>query len=274
MEECRLLTKDDIEVRVGQTSTYSYDGQSVVKVSLLLYKNARIDMKILDELYTPMGWRRTHKLIGDNLYCLVEVFNPATKEWIGKEDVGVESNTEAEKGQASDAFKRACVNWGIGRELYTAPKVSIELNEKEYSIDQNKRIKVWASFSVSLIEYDKKNRTISNLEIVDRFGRVRFSMNPFGSTSPEDKSSVPDKNAVETRKAVRAVASPKYKPLDPDTYYKIIKNFSLGKAAKSGNDYRMEWVSMTNAGKEEVKAFNSAVMEYCKNNLLPLPKDF
>lgn len=113
MDEIRLLGKEDIDVRVAQTNTYNNNGQTVVKVSLLLYKNARVDMKILDELFTPMGWKRTHRLIGDRLYCQVEVWDAEKKEWICKEDVGVESNTEAEKGQASDSFKRACVNWGI-----------------------------------------------------------------------------------------------------------------------------------------------------------------
>ena len=174
MEEIRLLSKEDIDVRVAQTNIYNNNGQQVVKVNLLLYKNARVDMKILDELFTPFGWKRTHKLIGDRLYCQVEVWDAEKKEWICKEDVGVESNTEAEKGQASDSFKRACVNWGIGRELYTAPRISIELNDKEYTRDQQGKIRVWASFSVKSIDYDTKTMTITSLEIQDRFGNVRF----------------------------------------------------------------------------------------------------
>ena len=177
MDEIRLLSKEDIDVRVAQTNTYNNNGQLVVKVSLLLYKDARVDMKVLDELFTHMGWKRTHKLIGDRLYCQVEVWDAEKKEWICKEDVGVESNTEAEKGQASDSFKRACVNWGIGRELYTAPRISIELNDKEYTRDQQGKIRVWASFSVKSIGYDTKTRTITSLEIQDRFGNVRYSMN-------------------------------------------------------------------------------------------------
>ena len=172
MEEIRLLSKEDIEVRVAQTLA----GNNKVRVNLLLYKNARVDMKIMDELFTPMGWKRTHKLIGDRLYCCVEVYNPETKEWICKEDVGVESNTEAEKGQASDSFKRACVNWGIGRELYTAPRISVELTDKEYTRGQDGKIRVWATFGVKSIGYDANSRTITSLEIQDRFGNVRFSM--------------------------------------------------------------------------------------------------
>ena len=125
--EIRLLTADEIDVHVAQT--ISRDG--IVKVNLLLYKDARVDMKILDELYGPMGWKRTHQLIGDRLYCTIEVRDPETHEWIAKQDVGTESNTEPEKGQASDAFKRAGFNWGIGRELYTAPKIQVILNQNE-----------------------------------------------------------------------------------------------------------------------------------------------
>ena len=136
MDEIRLLGKEDIDVRVAQPLA----GNNKVRVSLLLYKNARGDMKILDELFTPMGWKRSHKMIGDRLYCQVDVWDAEKKEWICKEDVGVESNTEAEKGQASDSFKRACVNWGIGRELYTAPRIVVELKENEYTKDQNNRI--------------------------------------------------------------------------------------------------------------------------------------
>ena len=197
MEEIRLLSKEDIDVRVAQTNIYNNNGQQVVKVNLLLYKNARVDMKILDELFTPMGWKRTHKLIGDRLYCCVEVYNPETKEWICKEDVGVESNTEAEKGQASDSFKRACVNWGIGRELYTAPRITIELNDSEYTKDQNSRIKVWAYFSVKSIRYDSKTRIITSLEIQDKYGNVRFTMGQSGQQTQTSQ-------AVKARRAAKA----------------------------------------------------------------------
>ena len=86
MKEIRLLGKEDIDVRVAQTSTYEKDGKPVVKVSLLLYKDARVDMKILDELFTPMGWKRTHRMIGDRLFCQVEVWDEDKCEWICKED--------------------------------------------------------------------------------------------------------------------------------------------------------------------------------------------
>lgn len=241
MEEIRLLSKDDIEVRVAQTSA----SQQGVKVSLLLYKNARVDMKILDELYTPMGWKRTHKLIGDRLYCQVEVWDDQKKEWICKEDVGVESNTEAEKGQASDSFKRACVNWGIGRELYTAPRISVDLGEREYSKDQSGRVRVWASFQVSEIGYDKKTRTITSLVITDRFGNVRFQMGEQAQAKPKTSK--------------KQVA---YQPMESSAYWKIIKFFAEGTPAKSGQDYRSAWIEATHAGENEILKFDNDVDNY------------
>ena len=250
MEEIRLLSKEDIDVRVAQTNIYNNNGQQVVKVNLLLYKNARVDMKILDELFTPFGWKRTHKLIGDRLYCQVEVWDAEKKEWICKEDVGVESNTEAEKGQASDSFKRACVNWGIGRELYTAPRISIELNDKEYTRDQQGKIRVWASFSVKSIDYDTKTRTITSLEIQDRFGNVRFSMGGSVQQSQSEPS-----QAVKARRAAKAA----YQPMSEEMYWKIVAAYAQGKTTKTGGDYKMTWIATTHAGTEQIAKFDNDV---------------
>lgn len=107
----RDLTAEEIDCRV---STCNENG-----VSLLLYKDARCDMNILDETVGAMNWQRRHTR--DNANCIVELWDDTKKQWIAKEDTGTESYTEKEKGQASDSFKRACFNWGIGRELYTAP---------------------------------------------------------------------------------------------------------------------------------------------------------
>ena len=112
----RALKADEVECRVG-TCAKTY-------VTLLLYKDARCDMVLLDEVCTPMGWKREHSR--DNANCTVSIWDDEHKQWVSKEDTGTASNTEAEKGLASDSFKRACVNWGIGRELYTAPFIKIQ----------------------------------------------------------------------------------------------------------------------------------------------------
>lgn len=119
----RKLRADEIECRVG-TEKKNPDG-SVKGCSILLYKDARCDMRLLDEVVGQMNWKREHRSIDGRLYCTVSIYDKERGEWVSKEDVGVESRTEAEKGQASDAFKRACFNWGIGRELYTAPFIWI-----------------------------------------------------------------------------------------------------------------------------------------------------
>jgi len=113
--EFRNLKADEIEVRV----------QSVKKngLILLLYKDARCDMNILDEVVGNMNWQREHTR--DNKNCIVSIWDDKKSQWIKKEDTGTESNTEMAKGLASDSFKRACFNWGIGRELYTSPFIWI-----------------------------------------------------------------------------------------------------------------------------------------------------
>lgn len=114
----RELRADEVDARV---STINDKG-----LSLLLYKDARCDMNILDETVGSTNWEREHEIIGDRLYCTVSIFDEDKNAWVSKQDVGTESYTEKEKGQASDSFKRACFNWGIGRELYTAPFIWIK----------------------------------------------------------------------------------------------------------------------------------------------------
>lgn len=113
MIKFRDLTADDVECRVSQINEKG--------LVLLLYKDARCDMNILDETVGPMNWQRHHNR--DNANCTVSIWDSEKNQWISKEDTGTESNTEKEKGLASDSFKRACFNWGIGRELYTAPLI-------------------------------------------------------------------------------------------------------------------------------------------------------
>lgn len=116
----RDLRADEVECRIGQINK---DGKGL---SLLLYKDARCDMAILDETVGAENWQREHYEVKGNMYCRVSIWDEAKQQWVWKADCGTESNTEAQKGEASDSFKRACVNWGIGRELYTAPRIWIK----------------------------------------------------------------------------------------------------------------------------------------------------
>lgn len=174
--EFRMLRADEIECRVG---TLNDKG-----CSLLMYKDARVDMRLLDEVVGAMNWRRTHELINGNLFCSVEIFNEKIGEWVKKQDVGVESNTEKEKGQASDAFKRACFNWGIGRELYTCPFVWVNLDASEIGVRKNGTNYVKTQFFVKTIDY--KDGKVSDLVVVDNKGNVRYNMN--GKVDKEDNA--------------------------------------------------------------------------------------
>lgn len=169
MKDIRTLRADEIECRVQQVKKNG--------CVLLIYKDARVDMRILDEVYGSENWQRTHEVINGNLFCNVEIWCDEKKQWIKKQDVGTESNTEKQKGEASDSFKRACFNVGIGRELYTAPFTWINLAENEVTESNGKfSLKFGISFSVKEIEYNE-NKEITKLVIIDNKKTVRFSYN-------------------------------------------------------------------------------------------------
>ena len=140
--------------------------------SLLLYKNARVDMDVLDETVGAMNWQRKHSR--ENANCIVSIYDEDKKIWVEKEDTGTESFTEKEKGLASDSFKRACFNWGIGRELYTSPFIWI--SDSKY-IKKNKEGKLTLTDKFSVKEITIVDKVITELEIIDNKGVVVFSTN-------------------------------------------------------------------------------------------------
>ena len=180
----RLLKAEEIECRVG-----TINGKGC---SLLLYKDARVDMKILDETYGVGNWQRTHEVINDNLFCTIEIWNDRINQWVKKQDVGTESYTEKEKGEASDSFKRAGFNVGIGRELYTSPFIWImpksdmkPYNTKDLNGNEANEFYLYKTgayttktvFKVKTIGYDEENK-INKLIIVDHKGNTRFMLIP------------------------------------------------------------------------------------------------
>ena len=167
----RLLRAEEIECRIAMVNEKG--------LSLLLYKDARVDQRILDETFGAFGWKRSHQCIDGNLYCTVEVYNKDSGEWVSKQDVGTTGYTEKEKSQASDSFKRACFNWGIGRELYSAPfiwvpaaKTSIQKKGDKYISNER--------FSVSAISFND-NREIVSLEITDSHGQTVYVLQQSGN---------------------------------------------------------------------------------------------
>lgn len=164
------LTSKEIDFRIQSISKKGY-------ATILAYKDARADMNRLDEAAWVLGWKREHKLVGQNLHCIVSIYNEETKEWVSKEDVGTESMTEKEKGEASDSFKRACFNWGIGRELYDYPFICIKLNEAEYELGSDGKVKQTYDLKLKQWEWTSEfeNWKLKLLSAKDDTGTARFS---------------------------------------------------------------------------------------------------
>ena len=119
------LSINEIDFRVQSVNKGGY-------ATILAYKDARVDMKRLDAVYGVCGWQKKYEVINNNLFCSVGIYSKDLQQWVWKQDVGTESMTEKTKGQASDAFKRACFNFGIGIELYDYPIIQIQLNDTEF----------------------------------------------------------------------------------------------------------------------------------------------
>lgn len=212
----RLLTANEIDCRIGNTTEKG--------ASILLYKDARVDMRILDETYGSMNWQRRHEVVNGNLFCTIEVWDSEKGCWVSKQDVGTESFTEKEKGEASDSFKRAGFNWGIGRELYTAPFIWITTT----SDDLDNRGKIKTKFFVREIAYNEQNE-INHLVIVDGKGNARFTFGKVkgdsGKVKAADKQEVTlddaieDMYACETLDAVKVCWS-KYPQFKSDDNFK------------------------------------------------------
>ena len=156
----RPLTANEIECRVGNVA------KSGSGFFLLLYKNARVDQTILDETFGAWNWQSKYYQVKNTMVCSVGVYNESRKEWIWKDNGGDDDyQAEQVKAELSDAFKRACFNWGIGRELYYSPKIWINAQGENTTS---------ARYSVKVIEYDDKKRITRLVIINDKTKEVVF----------------------------------------------------------------------------------------------------
>ena len=182
----RVLKPEEIECRLQSFSDKT--------ATFLLYKDVRTDVRVLSETYGDM-WKNEYSEINGNIYCTISIWNDQLKAWISRSNVGTESNIEHEKGQASDAMKRAGFMWGIGTELYTAPQIKVDLTDKD----------IWngkctLKLSVKEVEITDDHR-IRKLVLVDMWGNVRFiwslgneqtsAIAPMSSESPDHISAQP-----------------------------------------------------------------------------------
>ena len=155
----RLLKANEISCRVNQINEKG--------LTLLLYKDARVDMDILDETVGSMNWQREHKELKGNIYCGVSIYNDKINQWVTKWDSGKESNTEAEKGESSDSFKRSCTNWGIGRSLYTSPFIYIPAEKTKIVKNDKGKYITYDKFSIEKIVYNEQEE-ISGISIINQ----------------------------------------------------------------------------------------------------------
>lgn len=224
----RRLNADEIDVRVA-----------VVKAngcSVLLYKDARVDMNILDETVGPERWQRAHEVIDGNLYCNVGIWferrGDGFGDWVWKQDVGTESYTEKEKGQASDSFKRACFNWGIGRELYTAPFIWISSTQTNIvkAGQHNDKYTVKDHFYVDEIGYDK-NGKINKLVIKNDGDNIVYSMGK--KPKKEEKKKEEKKKEEQTDVTVERITAKEAKVLEkmmesrPKMLQSVLKRYGV-----------------------------------------------
>ncbi len=202
----RDLRADEVEVRVAQV-----DKKAGKWCTLLLYKDARCDQNILDETVGATNWQRHHTR--DNANCIVSIWDHEKQQWIEKEDTGTESNTEAQKGLASDSFKRACFNWGIGRELYTAPLIFV--NAQDFQGKDNYEIKEFngkyqpkADFYVDKMEVVNKRITFLVIKNRKKSNKVVFTWGKAGADPNQMDLGLPDETPAPAEPAAPAEPQP------------------------------------------------------------------
>ncbi len=196
----RKLKADEIECRV---KTVKENG-----ISLLLYKTARVDRAILDETFGLMNWQNDFKVIDGKMYGGIGI--KSENEWVWKWDCGTESNTEKEKGEASDCFKRAGFKWGIGTELYTTPFIWIAGNGNDLK---------YKKFEVSEIGY-AENGDINKLVIIDDKGNNVFTL------GIKKKPEKPIKGTITTEDAEIYIKMSKINDIETlKSYYEVNKSY-------------------------------------------------
>ena len=247
MNMFRTLRADEIDCRIAQVKDNG--------LSLLLYKDARCDQNILDEVVGPFKWKREHTR--DNRNCIVSIWSDDLQQWISKEDTGTESNTEKEKGLASDSFKRACFNWGIGRELYTAPFIWI--SAKDCNLKESKgRLTCFDRFTVKGIGYT--DGVITGLQIKNQAtGKVCYNWGVINEEAP-DKPEQPDDEPAEVKPIVQDAPSTvekaaKVPAVDkPDPVANFIRNEITDIQERVGLDSYQE-------AKKQILEFSKALVE-------------
>ena len=180
-----LLQPEDIEVRVGNKI------KDTDNISLLLYQDSRCTARNLNKQFGAFGWQIDYKVVGDQIYGTLSIWDEDKKQWVSKSDTGDKSNISEDKGQSSDILKRCAVRWGFGTELYTAPKIIVPNDGYNCS-----------GYKVSEIQYND-NREITHITLVNRFGKVVYTWNINNQENPpvnNNNNNIPCKSNIELLK--------------------------------------------------------------------------
>ena len=240
--EFRKLKASEIDARVA---TVTEKG-----CSILLYKDARTDQNILDETVGCLNWQRSHQLIGDRLYCTVSIWDAEKNQWVSKQDVGTESYTEKEKGQASDSFKRACFNIGIGRELYTAPFIWIKNCDIK---EKNGKYTTYDRFKVDSIGYDEEGNI--NKLVIRNLGSTFTSKNEIvyqlgDAQTEEEKMQAKSKEKI-TEMHVKSIRTTLEKNPEAMTEEGLCKYFKVKKIEDMTMENLQEFLRIIRGGNKK-----------------------
>lgn len=224
-KKIRSLKPNEIEIRIQQVSEKG--------VQLLLYKDSRCDKRILDETFGVNGWKNRYEEIKGNLFCTISIWDEEKEQWIDKCDCGTESFSEKEKGEASDAFKRAGFNVGIGRELYTRifyfanVPTKQNLQTKKYEL-----VNKYEKFEVAEIFTNEDTEKIEKIKIADSKGNIVFS---YGYSKPANKK----EEAKNEEKTIEMITDNQVKAIHilfgkiETSENQVFKNFTNDKAKES-----------------------------------------
>lgn len=280
-KEIPLLKEDDIEVRIQQACKGN-------KALALLYKTARTDMRILDEVFGIYGWKDEYKEIKGNLYCGISIYNESTKEWITKWDCGIESQQDdgnERKAEASDALKRAGFKLGIGRELYSAPTMYINaetevIGKTPKGKDKYGLVNQFERYNVSRISYNDK-REIASLEIVNSKGDVVYSFNcgRNQTNAPIIRDTEKQKHITQNQEKQVATQNTQSNDISLEQAKKVC--FASGRSANIPfgelKDNQLEWVVENGKGKykeaAEIILKSRKFLKECQDDDTDIPFD-
>ncbi len=207
------------------------------KMNCVAYVDARQVQDKLDDVCGPANWADDYRVINNNMFAGVGInvsSNPENPQWVWKWDCGTESNTEKEKGESSDAFKRAAVKWGVGRFLYTLDMVL--LDQKDYK----GRLKPCDKSGKILWSGDDITKYINNMNKGKQSNYVPKQVVPANTHVPTPGRYNPDKGGANVTYSNNNVYT-------PETIAKVKK---LARDNKKGKEVLKAYIPAYNTAKK------------------------